>query len=1672
MKRKFIHLATSVTLAAALMTPIVVKAAPTYYDVPGHWAETQISKWSEKGVLSGYAGYFRPNDSMTRGDLAIVLDKIMKYQTTTQNSYKDLPQEAYYTPAVLRAAAAGVITADEGYIRANQNLTRQEAAVMVAKALNLAPASSTNADHSDLKSISSSNRGYVYAVLNAGYMNGHDDGTFEPNGKITRAQVMSIINNAAVGYYDQAKTYTGSVSGTAIVNTSGATLKDLTVNGDLVIAQGVGNGEVTLDNVKVSGTIYVRGGGSNSVIVKNSKLERVNVSKSGNSAVSIKLAPSAEIVNLVAAESEQKVNIQGKVGTVTAQAKSSVNLASATVTNVNVVGKNAVVTIGSGTTVRNLTVEKDASNTVLTVSGTVSSISNSAVSVSITVSSGGKVTTVSSSVSVHVDGSGTIGSTSGNVTVSGGNTTPTSEPTSRPSTPRPTATSTPSTPSVSVESVEVTSATEIVVTTTDDSLVTENFALSGGDTAGIPQDITAGAYDSVEGTYTLTVAPGLTANTEYTLTVSKTGATSYETVVNWVQEGTVSGTVTGKTGDGAGTSAGLQGVAVAVKAGNTTVKTATTAADGTYSIANVPIGTYTIEFSKTGYKTDTSASQSVAHGGNVTASKVLLSSATDMYSDDASIASVDNTAKTISVGESATFSQVAAKLSVQHGGTFGMYLAGDTIDKSGASEAISANDIVIATAEDGVTKSTYTFEVVSAEEMLKAAVQSTTIDFGTSANTIKIVGGATGMSYKVQGGSEVAISTNVVDNISISKTETITVYVTGNETTAGFFKTFTAAEVESKLTPAAAPTALLDLAAMTLTGTDETNEYSLDGGNTWTPCTATDTDLTDKTVTVTHGVKVRVAGTDDTVPGAIQTIAVTKAATPTFAIDYAKEETSTAVAETVTYRKSTDPNWDSGAAVAVAIHPGSTYEFKTKAVGSVLESDVQTLVAAARPAAPTQANAIVVSKGTAEGRIGLKKGTGAGTYEFAITDSGKNEAPDKDGNIDGAGNKAKQVWTELTDVVVDNLEAANVEAGDKVWYRVKATSSAFASDAGYYSVDAGDIRGPVPTVAPATITVPTDGDTATGKFSGKLTWEGAGVETGVTGYHVYWSTGANKSDVPQGATPVATVTVGGGSYEHTFANAAIPANVTGLIVVAYNGEGDAVTGTYADVTDVIPAQVTPTVSIDFVTESIAATNGFVYLVNAEPTTTAELSGIVAGGKIDISADIPASGSNYLHIQAPEKVVAKVGTTMATQSAASEVQHVVIPARPVAPDETAAIVVSKGTAVGTIGLKKGAGTGTYEYAITDISKNAAPDKNDNVGGVGNPAKQGWTTLTDSPVDSTTTVVATDKVWYRIKATENAFASDAGYYSVVEENIRGDVPNVVPATITVPTEDGDATAGKFSGTLTWTGAGVETDVTGYHVYWSIDENKSNLPQSAEPVATVAQGETYEYTFTNATIPENVTGLIVVAYNDEGDAVTGKYADVTDVIPAQATPNVSIDFAAESIAAANGLVYLVDATTNTEDGLNLTVADGKIDISADIPASGNNYLHIQAPEVTTAKNPATMVMATQSAASEVQHVVIPARPAAPTASEITAVSATVGTAGTTKITLTYTGGAYEIAIAATVEAITTWVEAGATTVASTEISATENDKVFIRVKATGSAFASDPYESHTMVTGEIGS
>ncbi len=85
--------------------------AADYSDTENHWANAQIEKWSDEGILQGSDGKFRPSDSITRGEMAIILDRIMDYQVKAKNSFGDLASEAYFTDAILKANASGVIKA-------------------------------------------------------------------------------------------------------------------------------------------------------------------------------------------------------------------------------------------------------------------------------------------------------------------------------------------------------------------------------------------------------------------------------------------------------------------------------------------------------------------------------------------------------------------------------------------------------------------------------------------------------------------------------------------------------------------------------------------------------------------------------------------------------------------------------------------------------------------------------------------------------------------------------------------------------------------------------------------------------------------------------------------------------------------------------------------------------------------------------------------------------------------------------------------------------------------------------------------------------------------------------------------------------------------------------------------------------------------------------------------------------------------------------------------------------------------------------------------------------------------------------------------------------------------------------------------------------------------------
>ena len=126
-KKTLAALVMALGILCVLVLPAGAEAAG-YSDTRGHYAQEAIEAWSGYGVLKGYpGGIFRPDGAITRGELAVVLDRVMGYRNKAENTYSDLPEGKWYTDSILHLAGEGILTGDgDGRMDPNAPVTRQE----------------------------------------------------------------------------------------------------------------------------------------------------------------------------------------------------------------------------------------------------------------------------------------------------------------------------------------------------------------------------------------------------------------------------------------------------------------------------------------------------------------------------------------------------------------------------------------------------------------------------------------------------------------------------------------------------------------------------------------------------------------------------------------------------------------------------------------------------------------------------------------------------------------------------------------------------------------------------------------------------------------------------------------------------------------------------------------------------------------------------------------------------------------------------------------------------------------------------------------------------------------------------------------------------------------------------------------------------------------------------------------------------------------------------------------------------------------------------------------------------------------------------------------------------------------------------------------------------------
>jgi hypothetical protein len=171
--------------------------ATTYFnDISEHWAQTAIEGCAKHGIVDGYEGDFFPNAYMTRAELAVVLDRIKKYDLPLHSDFYDVPVDAWYAPYINKLAATGVMRGDGNYMRPLANLTREEAVVLLSRAFNkYGDALFPNYEYHDFSDISEWAVEAVNCMSWFNYVHGDAQNNFNPNAGITRAEVVTIIDN-------------------------------------------------------------------------------------------------------------------------------------------------------------------------------------------------------------------------------------------------------------------------------------------------------------------------------------------------------------------------------------------------------------------------------------------------------------------------------------------------------------------------------------------------------------------------------------------------------------------------------------------------------------------------------------------------------------------------------------------------------------------------------------------------------------------------------------------------------------------------------------------------------------------------------------------------------------------------------------------------------------------------------------------------------------------------------------------------------------------------------------------------------------------------------------------------------------------------------------------------------------------------------------------------------------------------------------------------------------------------------------------------------------------------------------------------------------------------------------------------------------------------------------
>ena len=245
-------------IGAMLLSTNAFAAVPSdFSDFPTDWSAPAMTHAVQNGLLNGSDGKILPKGLLTRAQMATMVNRAFASSAKASlTSFTDMVPGVWHYDEMAKSVQMGVFQGADGKLNSNDPITREQAFAVLARAFGLADGKASSLDKfSDGAQVSSWAKGAVAALVEQGYVSGAD-GALNPQSYITRAEFAQVMDALVAAYADQ-DLKDQTVEGNLILRTN-STLENVTVKGDLILADGVS--AASLKHVTVTGRLVVRGG--------------------------------------------------------------------------------------------------------------------------------------------------------------------------------------------------------------------------------------------------------------------------------------------------------------------------------------------------------------------------------------------------------------------------------------------------------------------------------------------------------------------------------------------------------------------------------------------------------------------------------------------------------------------------------------------------------------------------------------------------------------------------------------------------------------------------------------------------------------------------------------------------------------------------------------------------------------------------------------------------------------------------------------------------------------------------------------------------------------------------------------------------------------------------------------------------------------------------------------------------------------------------------------------------------------------------------------------------------------------------------------------------------------------------------------------------------------------